>query len=97
MLSYILGLIDEFQRKHGGRRPQVVYLNPRHMHELMAECPDLFNQDTAIPLGFRIVIVSENELPHPKAVWLPHRRPVQRPKAHEGTELIAWAEDSRKS
>ena len=34
MLSHIVGIIHEFERNHG-RRPQLVYLNQRHLAELM--------------------------------------------------------------
>ncbi len=90
MLSYILGIIESFERTHG-RRPQLVYLNAYHMHELMQECPDLFDPTTAIPLGFRIVILPESELPQPKAAWLPpRRRVVQRSEPEMGRSLISW-------
>ena len=72
MLSYILRVMQEYERAHG-RHPQVVYLNPRHMRQLMHECPDLFDENRSIPLGFRVVVLPEEELPHPKAVWLPPR------------------------
>jgi hypothetical protein len=77
MLSHILGIIQEFERSHG-RRPQLVYLNHRHLQELMQECPALFDSETAAPLGFRIVVLSEAELPHPKAVWIAPRVPALR-------------------
>lgn len=88
MLSYILRIMQEFERAQG-RRPQVIYLNPRHMRELVHECPDLFNERRPVPLGFRVVVLSEKELPHPKAVWLPprtakKRRPA-RPKKSAAT------------
>jgi hypothetical protein len=34
-----------------------------------------------VPLGFRVVEVSEEELPHPKAAWLPAPEPKPRRKA----------------
>jgi hypothetical protein len=77
MLSYILRIMQEFERAQG-RRPQVIYLNPRHMRELAHECPDLFNERRPVPLGFRVVVLSEKELPHPKAVWLPPRATKKR-------------------
>ena len=96
MLSYIFGLIEEFERKHG-RRPQLICLTARHMQLLMAECPDLFDTKTAIPLGFRILILPEMELSHPKAVWLPPRKrtsprvPTENPPA-----LIYWTDRRQK-
>jgi hypothetical protein len=80
MLSYILRIMQEFERMHG-RHPQVIYLNARHMRQLMHECPDLFNAHRPVPLGFRVVEVSEEELPHPKAAWLPAPEPKPRRKA----------------
>lgn len=77
MLSYILRIMQEFERMHG-RHPQVIYLNPRHMHHLMHECPDLFSERRPVPLGFRIVVLPEKELSHPKAAWLPPRIPATR-------------------
>jgi hypothetical protein len=70
MLSYIMRIMQEFEREQG-RRPQVICLNSRHMRELMHECPDLFNDRRPVPLGFRVIVLSEETLPHPKAVWLP--------------------------
>lgn len=70
MLSYILGLIYQFQRKHG-RLPRLVCLNHRHLAELKSEHPDIFNRKQWPLLGFRIAVFSEYELPHPKVVWLP--------------------------
>jgi hypothetical protein len=64
MLSYLLGLIQEFERRHG-RVPVLVSLNPRHMQYLLQECPDLVRDDEAFPFGFRISIVPEDELAHP--------------------------------
>lgn len=73
MLSYILGLIYQFQRKHG-RLPRMVCLNHGHLAELKSECPGIFNKKQWPLLGFRIAIFSEYELPHPKVVWLPSIR-----------------------
>ena len=90
MFSYLLGIIQEFERKHG-HRPQVVCLNPQHMRRFMEECPDLFDRETAMPLGFRIVVLPESDLAHPRAMWLPPRERAQRRDvAHDRAELIAW-------
>ena len=90
MLSYILGIIEAFERRHG-RRPQLVYLNAHHMQQFMEECPDLFDPSTAVPLGFRIVIVPASELAHPRAVWLPPRvRATPPPQPDTGRALISW-------
>lgn len=95
MFSYLMGIVQEFERNHG-RRPQAVCLNPRHMQQFMDECPDLFERDTYMPLGFRIVILPESELPHPKALWLPPRRQAKPglPKPNE-TKLLAWTPKQR--
>lgn len=95
MFSYILRIIQEFEQTHG-RRPQWICLNPRHMHQLMEECPDLFNQETAMPLGFRLMIVPESNLAHPRAVWLPPRKPKTRqPLPSEDLQLISWSTGRR--
>lgn len=90
MFSYLLRIIEEFEKKRG-HRPQVICLNPRHMQLFMEECPDLFDQETAMPLGFRILVLPESELPHPKAMWLPRRK--SRPShalPDKEVELIPW-------
>lgn len=97
MFSYLLGIIQDFERKHG-HRPQLVYLNPSHMRQFMEECPDLFDKETAMPLGFRIVILPECELAHPKAVWLPPRRQTKlRKRFDEEAALISWTGGRRES
>ena len=70
MLSYLLGLIQEFERTHG-RVPVLVSLNPRHMKYLLQECPDLVRDDEPFPFGFRISVVPEDELAHPVVSVLP--------------------------
>lgn len=70
MLSYILGLIHAFEARHG-QRPQLVYLNQHHLRQLLVECPWLNNTDDRPALGFRIVLISERELPQPRVVWMP--------------------------
>jgi|GEM_PF-4505507 len=96
MWNYIVELIREFESAHG-RRPQLVYLNARHMRQLMAECPDLFDKERGIPLGFHLVILPERELHYPKAACLPRRdrtKPTARPK--KGPALISWASRQQK-
>jgi hypothetical protein len=73
MLSYLLGLIQEFERSHG-RVPVLVSLNARHMHHLLQECPDLLRGDEVFPFGFRISVVPEDELAHPVVSVLPVMR-----------------------
>jgi hypothetical protein len=75
MLSYLLGLIQEFERSHG-RVPILVSLNTRHMKYLMAECPNLARHDEPFPFGFRISVVPEDELAHPVVSALPVVRPA---------------------
>ena len=76
MLSYLLGLIQEFERNHG-RVPVLVSLNTRHMQRLMAECPNLNRDDTPFPFGFRISVHPVDELAHPVVSVLPDMRPVR--------------------
>jgi len=79
MLSYLLGLIQEFERSHG-RVPVLVRLNARHMQYLLQECPDLVRDDEPFPFGFRISVIPEDELAHPVVSALPVlRSPVERP------------------
>ena len=73
MLSYLLGLIQDFERIHG-RVPVLVSLNDRHMKYLLRECPDLVRGDEPFPFGFRISVVPEDELPHPVVSVLPVMR-----------------------
>jgi hypothetical protein len=75
MLSYLLGLIQEFERIHG-RVPVLVSLNDRHIKYLMKECPDLVRSDEPFPFGFRISVVPEDELPHPVVSVLPVMRSI---------------------
>ena len=69
MLSYILGLIQAFERSHG-RVPMQVCLNTRHMQRLLDECPGLANSNESSILGFHIGILPEDSLSHPKVVLL---------------------------
>lgn len=96
MLSYILRIMQEFERMHG-RHPQVIYLNPRHMRHLTIECPDLFSERRPVPLGFRIIVLPEEELPHPKAAWLPPRPPAARRQARHGKSVAPMPTRKRKS
>lgn len=90
MFSYLLKIIQDFEHTHG-HRPQVMCLNPSHMQQFVEECPDLFDQETAMPLGFRILVLPESELPHPKAMWLPpRRRNIKRGLPEREVELIPW-------
>ena len=73
MLSYLLGLIQEFERTHG-RVPVLVTLNARHMKYLLEECPDLMRNDEPFPFGFRVSVLPEEELAHPVVSVLPVMR-----------------------
>ena len=75
MLSYLLGLIQEFERIHG-RVPVLVSLSTRHMKYLLAECPNLMRDDEPFPFGFRISVFPEAELAHPVVSVLPVMRPA---------------------
>lgn len=80
MLSYLLGLIQEFERIHG-RVPVLVTLNARHMQYLLEECPDLARNDEPFPFGFRISVLAEGEVAHPMVSVLPVMRPAgERPR-----------------
>lgn len=69
MLSYLLGLIQEFERSHG-RLPLLVRLNTRHMKALLDECPGLALSNDPYPFGFRISVVPEDQLAHPVVTLL---------------------------
>lgn len=73
MLSYIMGLVQAFEHRHGVR-PRMVCLNPRHLHQLLVEYPDIDHEKFCSRLGFRILVLPENDLPHPRVEWLPPNR-----------------------
>lgn len=75
MLSYIMGLVQAFEYKHGVR-PQMVCLNPRHLRQLLVEYPDIDREKFFNGLGVRILVLPENDLPHPRVEWLPPIRPM---------------------
>ena len=91
MLSYILGLIQAFERIHGQMTLQV-YLNTRHMQQLLDECPGLVNSSESASLGFHIGILSEDALPHPMVSVLPQGTPGKNPHGwpshHRRQDLI---------
>ena len=74
MLSYIVGLVQAFEYKHGVR-PQMVCLNPRHLHQLLAEFPDIDHEKFFGKFGIRLLVLPEDDLPHPRVEWLPSSRP----------------------
>ncbi|WP_372521753.1 hypothetical protein [Sulfuricaulis sp.] len=74
MLSYIMGLVQAFEYRHGFR-PQMVCLNPRHLHQLLVEFPDIDHEKFFGKFGVRILVLPENDLPHPCVEWLPSSRP----------------------
>jgi len=74
MLSYIMGLVQAFEYKHGVR-PQMVCLNPRHLRQLLVEYPDIDREKFFNGLGVRILVLPENDLPHPRVERLPSGRP----------------------
>ena len=73
MLAFIMGMLQAYENTHGFR-PQLVYLNQKHLTQLLTECPWLNIMEDRPALGFRIVLISEKELSHPKAVWIPPMR-----------------------
>jgi len=94
MYAHLRSIVHEYEKRHG-RRPQVVYLNARHMRRFMEECPDLFDPETAMPLGFRVVVLPESELSQPKAAWLPRRRTRPRGADEPDLKLLAWDRERR--
>ena len=76
MLGYIMGLVQAFEHRHGFR-PQMVSLNPRHLRQLLVEYPHVDPEKFFSNLGIRILVLMENELPHPHVVWLPPNRPLR--------------------
>ncbi len=93
MLSYLFGLIQAFERAHG-RLPLLVCLNTRHLQQLLNECPHLASGNHPMPLGFRISVLPEDALPHPKVMLLPTVTPVDcapryRPTTYAGAHQSA--------
>jgi len=72
MLSHILRQVQAYERRHG-IRPNVVYINPQHLHILRLYYPWLFTADPALRLGFRLVLVEAGSLSHPEALWVSSR------------------------
>lgn len=77
MLSYLMGLAQAFERRHGFK-PQMVCLNPRHLRQLLAEYPEVDQRKFLGKLGFRILLLQEYDLPHPRVAWLPPIKPAVR-------------------
>ena len=73
MLSYIMGLVQAFEHRHGVR-PQLACLNPRHLRQLQEEYPDIDHEIFFHKLGIRILVLPENDLPHPCVEWIPTGR-----------------------
>ena len=69
MLDHILQCVQAFEREHG-TSPDVVYINPFHYEALRRYHPEVFAAAETFPLGFRLVIVPSNLLPHPEAALL---------------------------
>ena len=69
MLDHILQCVQAFEYEHGVS-PDVVYINPFHYEALRRYHPDVFVSGESLPLGFRLVIVPSNLLPHPEAALL---------------------------
>lgn len=90
MLAFIIGMLQAYEKTHGFR-PQLVYLNQNHLTQLLTECPWLNNMEDRPALGFRIVLISEKELPHPKVVWIP---PMRRQSSTNSNTYDAESMDS---
>ncbi len=69
MLDHILATAQSYEREHG-IRPNVLYLNPDHLRVLVKAYPALFEQDPAICLDFRLMIVAASQLSHPQAAYV---------------------------
>lgn len=72
MLDHILRQAQSFEYRHG-IKPNIVFINKDHYQVLQQYYPELFSQDPAISLGFRIAIVSNENLCHPEVAWFPPR------------------------
>lgn len=69
MLDHLLSTAQAFERTHGVT-PDVVYINPRHYENLRRHCPELFDREQEVELGFRLVILPGSLLTHPEAARL---------------------------
>ena len=73
MLTQVLRSVQRYERSHGVA-PDVVYVNPRHWFALMRDCPGLRGCEAAVTrFGFHILVLPEEDLPHPRAARLPLR------------------------
>lgn len=86
MLSSLMGLVQAFERTHGFR-PHLVCLNLRHLRQLLAEYPEVDQEKLLANLGFRILLLHEYDLPHPRVAWLPPIKPVVRRRVLDKSAL----------
>ena len=97
MLTEVLRSVQRFEHTHGSP-PNVVYLNARHWLALLRDCPGLRGCDGAAvtPLGFHILILPVEDLPHPRAARLGLAR-AEPPASTARSEPVAgprWREAS---
>jgi len=64
MLSYILGLVQKYEREHGDS-PDTLYLNPEHCLAIERDCPGILADAKVIPMGLKIQVLPASSLPHP--------------------------------
>lgn len=69
MLDNILACTQAFEREHG-EQPNVVFINPEHHQALLDLYPALFEHNTLLQLGLRLVIVHSRELIHPYVTYV---------------------------
>ncbi len=67
MLSFIYQLVNEYEHEHGFR-PNVLYLNREHFHELTSQLAEIRNLGTISRLlGMELVL--DTDVTHPHVCW----------------------------
>lgn len=74
MLNHILQQVQDFERDHT-LRPNVVFINQDQYSALREYYPELFDDDPAIILGFKMIVLPNEVLAFPEVVWLPPQIP----------------------
>lgn len=88
MLSHILRCVARYEHTHGFP-PNVIYINPGHWHALRAACPGLFRCNGGPRLGFHVLVLPEEALPHPRAARLLLARERAGTRARGGAPLLS--------
>ena len=73
MLSYIINIYQNYRRVHG-QNPNTIYLDKKHYAALCEDVPMLNDESYELDLGFKILILPEESLPHPRAAYVLHSR-----------------------